>query len=223
MPEHESLVPGLNGVEFVALAGRLLGLSRADSLARAHLVLNFVGLSDERYRRVDSFSTGMKQKVKLAQAMVHHPRLLLLDEPTAGLDPAAREEMLSLLRDVAGLGMHILLCTHILPDVERVCDHVAILHQGRLLKSGALRDVLRDDDPAFHVRIKGDEAAFLSALAQEGARAERLPDGSWRIRETGGSPAFLFRAAARSGIQIREFGPRRTRLDEIFERAIGDL
>src|SRR5206468_11185270 len=131
------LVPGLMGVEYVALAGELCGMPRKQAERRAHELLTCLGMEDARYRRLEEYSTGMKQRLKLAQALAHDPPVLLLDEPTSGLDPAGREAMLRLLLSLGkDHGKSIILCTHLLGDVERVCDSVVILHHGRVLRQG---------------------------------------------------------------------------------------
>src|SRR5437763_16223638 len=134
VPEDECLFPGVVGIEFVAYAGELCGMPRKDAMQRAHEVLDYVGLGEARYRRVESYSTGMKQRLKLASALVHDPKLLILDEPTNGMDPAGREEVLELARDLAhNKGMSLIFSSHLLPDVEAGCDHVVVLGGGRLL------------------------------------------------------------------------------------------
>src|SRR5882757_3250587 len=131
MPESDSHIPGMNAVSFVAYCGELAGLPRVDAMQRAHEVLFYVGLGEARYRNVETYSTGMKQRIKLAQALVHDPDLLFLDEPTNGMDPRSRDEMLNLITDLPDRrGCAIILSTHLLPDVERVCDHAVIMHQG---------------------------------------------------------------------------------------------
>src|SRR5260221_9777087 len=132
-PEDECLFPGVPGIDFVAYAGELCGMGRTDAMQRAHEVLNYVGLGEARYRRVESYSTGMKQRLKLAAAIVHDPRLLILDEPTNGMDPAGREEILELSRDLSrNKGMSLLFSIHLLPDVEAVCDHPVVLRRGQI-------------------------------------------------------------------------------------------
>ncbi|HJS08305.1 MAG TPA: ABC transporter ATP-binding protein, partial [Pirellulales bacterium] len=133
-PEDECLFPHVVGVEFVAYAGALVGMSRKDALQRSHEVLDYVGLGEARYRVVETYSTGMKQRLKLASAIVHDPKLLILDEPTNGMDPAGRLEILELARDLAhNKGMSLLFSSHLLPDVESVCEYVVVLGNGRLL------------------------------------------------------------------------------------------
>src|SRR6185436_16882123 len=141
-PEDETLFPRVGGIEFVAYAGELVGMSSKDALQRAHEVLDYVGLGEARYRKVESYSTGMKQRLKLASAVVHDPKLLILDEPTNGMDPAGREEILELAKDLArNKGLSLLFSSHLLPDVESVCDHVVVLGSGRLLAEGKIRDL----------------------------------------------------------------------------------
>ena len=161
MPEDECLFPGMAGVDFAAYAGELCGMPSSDALQRAHEVLNHVGLGEVRYRPVDSYSTGMKQRLKLASALVHDPRLLILDEPTNGMDPAGRQEILELARDLAhGKDMSVLFSSHLLPDVEFVCDYVVVLGQGRLLAQGQIRDLKQGHERCYEVRVKTNPAAF---------------------------------------------------------------
>ena len=222
MPETEAFIPGASAVDTVYLAARLTGLPHTDALQRTHRVLNFVGLQEERYRDVAGYSTGMKQKVKLAQALVHHPRLLLLDEPTAGLDPRAREEMLHLIRDIShGKGIDVVLSTHILHDVELVCDQAAIIHRGKLVLQDDLRRLVVDGPPRWDVRVKGDRQAYLRALREEGVEAV-AGDEAEAVRATAaGSAEPLLRAAARTGVQLRRLAPVRPSLEERFASLVG--
>src|SRR5579864_5501544 len=142
MPEADALIPVLRCVEYVALAGELYGMPRKQAQRRAHEVLTYLELEDARYRKLEEYSTGMKQRLKLAQAIVHDPPVLLLDEPTSGLDPAGREAMLQLLLNLGREhGKSFILSTHLLGDVERVCDRVVILHRGRLLLQGTVAEL----------------------------------------------------------------------------------
>src|SRR5262245_64198719 len=139
MSERDSIIPGLNGVEYVALGGELCGMPRRQALRRAHETLSYLGLEDARYRRLDQYSVGMIQRLKLAAALVHDPDLLLLDEPTNGLDPPGRAAMLRLIEDlIAETGKSVLLCTHLLGDVERLCQQVVLLDQGTVVFSGLM-------------------------------------------------------------------------------------
>jgi ABC-2 type transport system ATP-binding protein len=222
MPEVESFIPGMSAVDYVYLAARLTGLPHTDAMQRTHRVLNYVGLQEERYRNLGTYSTGMKQKVKFAQAIVHHPRLLLLDEPTTGLDPRAREEMLRLIRDIGqGRGIDVILSTHILHDVETVCERVVILHQGRVVKEGEIALLTAASDHAYDVRIKGDRETFLRSLKDEGLVTSRLEDiQAVRIQQADGTEPIL-RAAVHSGVQIRELGRAQSTLEELFAQWVG--
>src|SRR3977135_2202879 len=131
MPESDAHIPGMNAVSFVAYCGELAGLPRVDAMQRAHEVLFYVGLGEARYRNVETYSTGMKQRIKLAQALVHDPDLLFLDEPTNGMDPKGRDEMLALVHDLAHhKGVNVIVSSHLLPDVEFTCDHVVVMDKG---------------------------------------------------------------------------------------------
>src|SRR5437762_11829303 len=139
MPENDAQIPGMTAVSFVAYCGELSGLPSADAMQRAHEVLFYVGLGEARYRNVETYSTGMKQRIKLAQALVHDPDLLLLDEPTNGMDPTGREEMLALVHDLGhNKGVNLILSSHLLPDVEYACDYVVVLDKGQIATQGPI-------------------------------------------------------------------------------------
>src|SRR5207302_10851466 len=134
--------------------GELCGRSSTDAMQRAQEVLNYVGIGEARYRRVESYSTGMKQRLKLAAAIVHDPKLLILDEPTNGMDPAGRQDVLELARDLAhNKGMSLLFSSHLLPDVESVCDHVVVLGRGTLLAQGEIRELKKVHRLSYEVRL----------------------------------------------------------------------
>src|SRR5437870_4566539 len=155
MPESDAHIPGMNAVSFVAYCGELAGLPRVDAMQRAHEVLFYVGLGEARYRAVETYSTGMKQRIKLAQALVHDPDLLFLDEPTNGLDPRGRDEMLALVRDLAGnKGVNLILSSHLLPDVEYTCDHVVVMDKGAIAASGPIAALKQPRGRVFELRVK---------------------------------------------------------------------
>lgn len=221
VPEEECLFPVVTGVEFVAYAGGLCGMSRTDALQRAHEVLNHVSLGEARYRPAESYSTGMKQRLKLAAALVHDPRLLILDEPTNGMDPAGRQEMLDLARDLAhGKGMSVLFSSHLLPDVEYVCDHVVVLGEGRLLAQGAIRDLKAAHDRCYQVRVKEDRAGFAQRLRDAGCTVEEQDDALLVSVPAGDSGQLLWRVAAEAGEQVRHLRPQRSTLEEVFLKAV---
>src|SRR5438093_6585248 len=165
MPETDAHIPGMNAVSFVAYCGQLAGLPAADAMQRAHEVLYYVGLGEARYRNVETYSTGMKQRIKLAQALVHDPDLLFLDEPTNGMDPKGREEMLALVRDIAEKkGLNLIVSSHLLPDVEHTCDHVVVLDKGRIATQGPIAALKGHGGRVFELRVKGDAERFAVAL-----------------------------------------------------------
>src|SRR5262245_13376063 len=210
MPEDECLFPAVPGVGFVAYAGELCGMDTADALQRAHGVFTYVGLDGARYRPVESYSTGMKQRLKPAAAIVHDPKLLILDEPTNGMDPAGRQEMIDLARDLAhGKEMSLIFSSHLLPDVEAVCDHVLVLGRGRLLAQGAIREMKQAHPGAYEVRLKGDSGPFLQRLRAAGGDAKPHDDGLLVQLGDGQMPDTLWRIAADVGEQIRYLRPQR--------------
>ncbi len=221
MPEDECLFPAVPGIEFVSYAGELCGMSASDGMQRAHEVLNYVGLGEARYRPVESYSTGMKQRLKLAAAIVHDPRLLILDEPTNGMDPAGRQEILQLARDLAhNKGMSLLFSSHLLPDVESVCDHVLVLGRGRLLAQGGIKELKQVHERSFDVRLKGDPNGFLKGLTAAGGGAEPVED-FLRVRlPEGMAQRFLWELASANGDQIRYLRPQRSTLEEVFLQAV---
>jgi ABC-2 type transport system ATP-binding protein len=222
-PEDECLFPGVLGVEFVAYAGELTGMSRADALQRSHEVLDYVGLGEARYRKVESYSSGMKQRLKLGSAIVHDPRLLILDEPTNGMDPQGREEVLELARDLArNKNMSLLFSSHLLPDVEAVCDYILVLSQGSLLAEGPIAKLKEAHDRSFHVRVKTDAGRFARALADRGCQAEPFDDGLVVQLPAGKTQNLFWDAARQTDEQIRWLRPRRSTLEEVFLKALGE-
>ena len=220
-PEDECLFPQVVGIRFVAYAGELVGMSHKDALQRAHEVLDYVGLGEARYRKVESYSTGMKQRLKLAAAIVHDPKLLILDEPTNGMDPAGRQEVLELSRDLAhNKGMSLLFSSHLLPDVEAVCDYVVVLGNGRLLAQGRIQELKQVHEQCFEVRVKSDLTPFARRLTDAGCSTERLDD-VLRVRlPAGGSPQLLWQAAADEHEQIRYLRAQRSTLEDVFLNAV---
>lgn len=224
MPEDDCFFSDISGVRSIAYLGELSGLPRGASLGRAHELSDFVGLGEERYRPVQTYSTGMRQKVKLAQALVHDPRLVFLDEPTNGLDPAGRHRMFSLIRFVARTrGASVVLSTHLLPDVEALCDRVVILGRGRILLSGSLADLRKPARPHYEVTLQGNADRLQALLADQGIAVERVDDASLRATSTDleSLPARIFSAARAADAVLRRMEPARTSLEEVFLEATG--
>lgn len=222
MPEDDAHLPDMTAVELCAYGAELAGLPPREAIERAHGALFHVGIDDKRYLPVQGYSTGLRQKAKLAAAIVHDPDLLFLDEPTNGLDPQAREEMLALVADLkTRRGCDVVLSTHILADVERVCDHVVVLAGGKLISSSPLRELLGGDDGAWRVRAKGDMAVFVAALNAEGCAVVSSEGFNLVARTpTAGDPDPIWRAAVASGTQVRHLAAHRTTLDDAFLRLL---
>ena len=224
MPEGDCLLPGMSGVELVATLARITGLLSEDAMTRAHEVLDYVELEEARHRPLDQYSTGMKQRLKLAQALVHDPEILLLDEPTNGLDPKGRRHMLSLIEDLGRVqGKNILLCSHLLPDVERTCDHVIVMHQGRVVEEGAVSEMTGSDGLTLRVSFTGGDGEFAAGLAGAGYRAEERGDGELLVHLDPDvkDADEIFTLAARAGTAITGLDPVRSSLEEVFLKAIG--
>lgn len=223
MPEDDCIFPGLMGVESVAYAGELSGLPRFDALRRAHEVLDYVGLGEERYREVQTYSTGMRQKQKLAQAIVHDPRLVFLDEPTSGLDPLGRRRMLRLIRGLfERSGVSVVLSTHILHDVEAVCDSVVILGHGRLLVHDTIENLRRPAEESVTVGLERPDPSFGEALERSGARCEAIHADEMRVYgEPQATAAMVVEVARETGILVRRIQSAHNTLEEIFLEAVG--
>jgi ABC-2 type transport system ATP-binding protein len=224
MPEQDCHIPGMSGVAFVAYAGELAGMPGEQALRRAHEVLEYCGLGEARYRNVETYSTGMKQRIKLAQALVHGPKLLLLDEPTNGLDPAGREDMLELVRSVShGKGVNVLVSSHLLPDIERVCDRVIVVMGGQLRASGTIRDLKKIEGHPVDVELKEVSHEFVNLLMKRGASVEPPKGSTYRV-QTAGTPAevavVVMAAARESGAQVRGFQIAQRSLEEAFLEAV---
>jgi ABC-2 type transport system ATP-binding protein len=231
MPEADGHFPNEEAIEAVAYAGSLSGLPRREALGRAHEMLYCVGLEEARYRQVSDFSTGMKQRVKLAQALVHDPELLLLDEPTSGMDPKGREEMLALIKSVgekrAATGqrppMSVVLSTHLLPDVEEVCDYVIMLQNGQMTYAGTLKELLNTERNTLQIRVKEQQVRFAKLLEERGLTVEVLLDSlvvSLPNEEIEPLLTQVWAIARQGGFQIRQISQHKFSLEEaFFERA----
>lgn len=220
MPEDECLIPGMNAVQLVSYVGELCGMPSRDAMQRAHEVLYYVGLDEERYRAIDGYSAGMKQRVKLAQALIHDPKLLLLDEPTNGMDTSGREEMLELVKDIAmDKGINVILSSHLLPDVEYACHEIIALSHGSVVIQGQIETLRQNKGQAFDLRIVGDSDTYITALERQNYRVEVRPDKHLRV--TSGSHGktgtkFFFQLAYDTGVQLRQLREVKHSLEDIF-------
>src|SRR5437868_14764323 len=226
MPESDAHIPGMNAVSFVAYCGELAGLPRVDAMQRAHEVLFYVGLGEARYRNVETYSTGMKQRIKLAQALVHDPDLLFLDEPTNGMDPKGRDEMLELVRDLAhNKGVNLILCSHLLPDVEYTCDHVVVMDKGSIAASGPIDALKQPRGRVYELRVKtaGSLESFLDRLRAAGLECKQTDEDVMRVFVPGeGGAQQLFALAAADHVQVRHLRPSVPTLEDVFAHAVGE-
>jgi len=225
MPENDSLIADMTAVEFLRLMGEISGLPAAAALEKAHETLFHVGLGEARYRAVGTYSLGMKQMAKLAQAIIHGPELVILDEPTNGLDPAARQRMLVLIKEMKEQhGMNVLLCSHLLRDVEEVCDEVVILKDGMIVHQCDLAAERQANKRFVQLQVTGDDRNLGAALREIGAEGVSETTGTWRIiLPIEVEVNALWRLTARENLQITKLAYRRDTLEEIFLKAVGHM
>jgi ABC-2 type transport system ATP-binding protein len=216
MPEHECLPLDQSAADAVAFLGELSGLTARTARQRASDVLDLVGLDEARFRPVGGYSTGMKQRTKLAQALVAGPELVLLDEPTAGLDPGGRDEMLALVASLAPLGMSVLMATHLLDDVATVCDHVIVIDGGRLSLDSAVSDLQQLSGRLLVDVGPVGAPALQAALRQRGLEVTALEDGSLEVVEVPGAHDLVRDQVAALSLPLHRLSNRRGSLDEVF-------
>jgi len=224
MPEHESYLAGMTVVRFLRFMGEMCGLAPRAAMERAHEVLFYVGLGEVRYRKIEGFSYGMQQKVRLAQTLIHGPRILILDEPTNGLDPTARDEMLGLIRDmIQNSGSKVIISSHLLRDIEACCHEVMVLKRGRVVASGNIEAMKQTEENLYEIRVKGDLDGFLAELGRIGCgcRADDR-EGLEVTLADGLTPRRIFEAADRLGVQIRHFYAKKDTLEDIFLKVLED-
>jgi len=222
LPEDDCLIPDMSAVKFLAYFGELCGMPRDDAAQRAHEILYYVGLGEARYRTVETFSAGMKQRIKLAQAMIHDPRLLLLDEPTNGMDPAGREEMLDLIKNISRQkGIGVLVSTHLLPDVEAVCEEVVVLDKGKVAVHGDIAELKGENRRVYEVRVQGNTKDFCDRLVRFGYEWREWKDDMIKVfapEEEGANK--IFSAARDTGSQIRHLVFEKSSLEQVFVRSV---
>jgi ABC-2 type transport system ATP-binding protein len=225
MPETDSFVGNLTAVSFLRLMGELSGLPAKSALEKAHEALFLVGLGEARYRELRTYSQGMKQMAKLAQAIVHGPELLILDEPTNALDPSSRQRMLKLVREMKEEhGMNVLLCSHLLHDVEQVCDEVVIMRDGRIVHECNLEAERRSNKSFVELEVAGDDGRFRSALPGIGADGVTEGNGRWRIVLPPDVEIHaLWNLLGQHNLMVRKLRHRRDTLEEIFMKAMGQI
>jgi len=222
MPEREVVSPKVTAVSFLVYCGRLVGMSYVDALERAHEVLNYVGLQEARYRPMQTYSTGMLQRVKLAQAILHDPKILILDEPTNGLDPDGRLEMLHLIREIAEQrGVTTILSTHLLPDVQNLCSQIVVLKKGKLVFCGNIQELFESRVNHYEVTVQPPMESFKEELKKIGIQFQELPQEILSLQlPEGMEQKEIFRCAQRAGTIIRSFVPAGGNLAELFQTKI---
>ena len=221
MPEDDCYIENVEAVEMVRFAARLNGQPSLESLRRAHEILDFCGVQEERYRLIDTFSTGMRQKVKFAQGIVHDPQILIMDEPTSGLDPEERQIMLRRIRNLSErAGMAIIISTHILPDVEAVCDDVLILSRGKLRLAGSLES-LAATAPELYLKVLGSAEELVDSLSRAGLSAALSERGEILVREPV-EVSKIWSCSRETGVIIRSMTPAKNTLEEIFIDAVSE-
>src|ERR1700759_3775702 len=222
MPENDSFIGNMTGVHFVRYMAELAGLPPGAALERAHEALFYVGLGEVRYRKVSTYSLGMKQLIKLAQALAHGPKLLILDEPTNGLDPIARQRMIQLIKDIREEGsVRLLISSHLLPDIDETCDEVLILKSGRIAALCNIEAERRSNRSFMELETVGANENFSIGIRGLGCECACFPGG--RIKLV--LPEYieardLYRIASEQKVQIRRMHVRRDSLEDIFLRAM---
>jgi ABC-2 type transport system ATP-binding protein len=222
MPEDDCFIPELDAVSFTSYLGELSGMPRQEAMKRAHEVLYYVGLEESRYRKVETYSAGMKQRLKLAQSLVHDPKLIFLDEPTSGLDPQGRTEILELIMDISSK-KHIqaLISSHILPDIEMTCSYVVILNKGIVASEGEISK-LKEIRDLYEIKVKGETEGFLHRLEDMKCRVEETEDGILKVYTP---PNYnrqeFFRIVAEEKVQLRHFVKSQSSLEDLFADAVG--
>lgn len=221
MPENDAFISKMSAVSFVQMMAELSGLPPDMALERAHEALFYVGLAEARYRKLGTYSLGMKQLVKLAQAIVHGPKLLILDEPTNGLDPSARQRMIRMIKDIRdNKEMRILLCSHLLRDVEDTCDEVLILKQGRIAHYSNLEEERRANNRFLELETYGANGTFTEAIEKLGCECAVDANRMKMILADGVETRDIFRLAAERKVRIRRMNFRRDTLEDIFLKAM---
>lgn len=223
MPEDDCYIPGMTGIEVVQFSACLSGLPMVEGLRRSHEILDFCGMKQERYRNIETFSTGMRQKVKFASAIVHDPEFLILDEPTSGLDPEERESLLNRIKILCTqMGKSAIISTHILPDVQSICDRVVILANGQVRLNDTLEALNATAAPTVTVSVSGNVDDFVSALTAHQFTVSQPVDQNLHIESTthDGLLETVWKLAEQSGVVIHSLTPAKNSLEEIFMQTV---
>jgi len=220
-PEQDCYIPGMAGCEYVTYCGQLSGMPFRLARQRTHEILDLVGMGQERYRRVETYSTGMKQRVKLAQALVHDPELVFLDEPTNGLDPSGREHMLRLIGSLwRDLGISVVMSSHLLRDIERVCDRVVIIARSRVLEHDSIAALKARHRRIVELTPAAEPEKFYAALTASGAPVTKLSNGKLRVESASDSVEWILRLMRAQGLPPAEIVSNPDALHELFIKAV---
>jgi ABC-2 type transport system ATP-binding protein len=217
MPEYDALDPGLSAIDQVRYAGELVGMNPAHATRRAHEVLQYVGLKDQRYRKIETYSTGMKQAAKLACALVHDPDVLICDEPTNGLDQKAREFMLQTLRRTVSEGNRsVLMSSHVMDDVQEVCERIVMIHKGRIVVQRRIEDLARQIEREIEISVWGGASRMQQELETRGFKVRRLGRVLRVDRVDDGTTRKVLEAAVSADVQVRQMKEYEPDLEDIF-------
>ena len=217
MPEYDALDPGLSAIDQVRYAGELVGMNPAHATRRAHEVLQYVGLKDQRYRKIETYSTGMKQAAKLACALVHDPDVLICDEPTNGLDQKAREFMLQTLRRTVSEGNRsVLMSSHVMDDVQEVCERIVMIHKGRIVVQRRIEDLARQIEREIEISVWGGASRMQQELETRGFKVRRLGRVLRVDRVDDGTTREVLEAAVSANVQVRQMREYEPDLEDIF-------
>jgi len=220
-PEQDCQIPGMAGCEYVTYCGQLSGMPFRRARQRTHEILDLVGMGQERYRRVETYSTGMKQRIKLAQALVHDPEVVFLDEPTNGLDPSGREHILNLIGSLwRDLGISVVMCSHLLRDIERVCDRVIIIGHGRLLEHDTIAALKSRHRRIVELTPAAEPDRFAAVLAQTGHNTVRLSNGKLRLESASDSIEWILELMRAYALPPAEIVANPDALHELFVASI---
>jgi len=220
-PEQDCHIPGMAGCEYVTYCGQLTGMPFRKARQRAHEILDLVGMGQERYRLVDTYSTGMKQRVKLAQALVHDPALVFLDEPTNGLDPSGREHILQLVGSLwRELGISVIVSSHLLHEIERICDRVIIIARGRVLEHDSIEALKSRNRRVVEFAPSGEPDRFATVLTGAGVAVERLSNGRLRVETASDSIDWILALMRDHGLPPAEIIADPNALHALFLQAL---
>ncbi len=223
VPEKDCHIPGMTAADYVTLGGELAGMRRRDAIERAHEMIRFCGVGEARYRPVDGFSAGMKQRIKLAQALVHDPDLIFLDEPTNGLDPEGRILLLNVLRELhQQMGIRIVISSHLLRDVEYVCESVVVVKLGEIVREGTIADLKEISDRRWEMRVRGDLQRFNLALENRGVEIIKSTGEEMEVQTPNPGSDCILRSAEESACRIRRLQRRELRLEDAFMNTMND-